>query len=146
MFYKESVEEKNRKTEIAELKKELKSIPMVDEFPKYARLERQIKKLSTESNKISQARSQSIVIRKCVLIFIVNFIQLLISGIVIWMYKSEPVVEIESKWVFPISSLLSMPSGSSGVISAFVWIIICRCAISQIHSIFFNDFGSKQSL
>ena len=46
----ESDEDRKKKQELTELKDELRTISMVDEFPRYARTERKINKLTADLN------------------------------------------------------------------------------------------------
>ncbi|CAH0386179.1 unnamed protein product [Bemisia tabaci] len=112
------------RAEINAIKAELQTVSMVDEFPKYARLQRKLnalkEQLSTTPNKITVAMNRMMV-------------DLFLQGSFVctnlfcfYMYRSVSVFKLPAEWLepHPIPRLVSWPSNEAGGISFLFWFTV----------------------
>lgn len=129
---KPSANENDLKEELKRLIKELQSLNMVDEFPKYARTERRINKLKSETQSIAQKRREVFLKMKLGVNVAYHILQVFVFICLIYNFRHEAVVVFPPEWLFPIGSLISFPSGVSGAVSTAVWIVVCRSTIPKL--------------
>jgi len=121
---RETEMEANLRRQVCDLKAELGSISMVDEFAKYAKIKRKVNKVTDELSHQSDMRSTyTLKVRLFVtaalytcMIFTVVYLH--------WYYRKEPVAVFPTEWLYPLSSLFSYPSGVPGAISLSAWLFI----------------------
>lgn len=110
--------------QLSELKAEIRSVNMVDEFAKYARVQRKIAtiedKLSSESTLQSTCRNICNYVI-CGILHTVNGIALFA---IMWFYSYEPLLKFPSYFFFPIGYFLSIPCGESGIVGITSWLVI----------------------
>ncbi|XP_054263658.1 guided entry of tail-anchored proteins factor 1-like [Macrosteles quadrilineatus] len=107
---------------LSELQKESTSIDMTNEFAKYARLQRKIIKVQEELKKEVSVHKEEEMKNKLILRIVVG----LVCIVMVYTYNSQPVVQLDPDWVYPVGSVLCWPGGQLGSISFMVW-----CAISN---------------
>ncbi|XP_035220855.1 guided entry of tail-anchored proteins factor 1-like [Stegodyphus dumicola] len=121
---RETEMEANLRRQVCDLKAELGSISMVDEFAKYAKIKRKVNKVTDELSHQSDIRSSyTLKVR-----FIATAALYTIMGFAIvfllWNYRKVPVAVLPEKWLYPLASVLSYPSGVPGGISLTAWLFI----------------------
>jgi len=117
--------------EIREHKRRLAAVSMTDEFPVYARIERQLNRLQAEHNALaSQTRTNELKMR-----VLITTITHSVTGVamlyVVWAYGSQPVVQLPPAALFPLGYLLAVPGCALGGISAASWIIISTSVVRR---------------
>uniref|UniRef100_A0A8D2PHP8 Guided entry of tail-anchored proteins factor 1 n=1 Tax=Zosterops lateralis melanops TaxID=1220523 RepID=A0A8D2PHP8_ZOSLA len=120
------------RAEIQTMKQELATISMMDEFARYARLERRINKMT------DKLKTHGTV--PCLLPFpkgkkhflflksILSRAALMIS--LIWKYYSEPVTVLPSKWLAPLERLVAFPTGVAGGVGITCWLVVCNKVVA----------------
>ncbi|KPP77902.1 Tail-anchored protein insertion receptor WRB-like [Scleropages formosus] len=126
-FQKDAEQEMEMRTEIQNMKRELATISMMDEFARYARLERKINKMTDklkthgkgdisghiESVKVKMRSAQLAKIKWVVKIFF-YVLQAALMICLIWTYYNDPVTVLPSKWITPLERVVAFPSGVAG--------------------------------
>ncbi|ELU05265.1 hypothetical protein CAPTEDRAFT_206893 [Capitella teleta] len=128
-----------RREEMKLLTKELTTINMANEFVRYARIERKINKLKTGIAETSKKNAQSALIVKVVVYSLFNIIRVVSFIYLIISYRYEPVLELPTDWLSPFGYFLSLPIGSTGCISLFVWIATCRAVMNTGLEVFLSS-------
>lgn len=125
IFFQETERAKSVREDIANVRTEMSRISMMDEFAKYARLQRKLIKmqdeLKAEKMSVNSSRFKFRVMISSVVTVVTRFLMLFM----LYMYRSEPVLILPVQWMSPFSSLISWPSQETGAVSVFLWIAIC---------------------
>ncbi|NXU13746.1 WRB protein, partial [Pardalotus punctatus] len=132
LLQKDAEQESQMRAEIQTMKQELATISMMDEFARYARLERKINKMT------DKLKTHGTV--PCVIPFpkgktfsvsgkhSVKSAALMIS--LIWKYYSEPVTVLPSKWLAPLERLVAFPTGVAGGVGITCWLVVCNKVVA----------------
>lgn len=132
-----SAHERELKAEEANVKAELATISMTDEFAKYARMQRRLNKVQDELKSLAASRLESQAKTKIVVLYATQFILGIITCCFVWMYKHVPVATFPPNWMKPFGALLSWPSGVDGGISIIMWMFcvghVARKAAKQLY-------------
>ncbi|XP_042906557.1 guided entry of tail-anchored proteins factor 1 isoform X2 [Parasteatoda tepidariorum] len=120
--------ENNLRRQVCDLKAELGSISMVDEFAKYAKIKRKINKATDELTHQSDVRTSYKM--RMHLIYTASLYAVLGCTVVflLWNYRKEPIVILPRNWLYPFESLLSYPSDVPGSISLTSWLFVTSTA------------------
>uniref|UniRef100_A0A8C0VCE1 Guided entry of tail-anchored proteins factor 1 n=1 Tax=Cyanistes caeruleus TaxID=156563 RepID=A0A8C0VCE1_CYACU len=102
------------RAEIQTMKQELATISMMDEFARYARLERKINKMTDKLKTHVKARTAQLAKIKWVINIVFYILQAALMISLIWKYYSEPVTVLPSKWLAPLERLVAFPTGVAG--------------------------------
>ncbi|XP_034189975.2 guided entry of tail-anchored proteins factor 1-like [Osmia lignaria lignaria] len=134
-FYTMNKQDIELRNELINLKQEMTGISIVDEFSKYAKLQRRYNKLeSTVKEQVNERLSS----RKKVQMYLTYGFRLL-NGlfmiILLYQHKNKPVITLPKGTLWPIQSLLSWPSYQEDSISLFMWLIIAKLVISTCKKI-----------
>lgn len=125
LLFQESNHIGNVREEIAETRKKMSQISMMDEFAKHARLQRKLIKLQDELKAEKMTVSSSRLKYKLIVGSGASLIMGLIMVFLIYMYRSEPVLVLPEKWLSPLSFIISWPSQHEGAVSGLFWISVC---------------------
>ncbi|GIY68326.1 guided entry of tail-anchored proteins factor 1 [Caerostris darwini] len=121
---RETEMEVNLRRQACDLKAELGSISMVDEFAKYAKIKRKVNKVTDELT--HQADLKSSYTMKVRIIASAALYALISSTVLflLWNYRKVPVVVLPENWLYPVGFLLTYPSDVAGGISLTSWLFI----------------------
>lgn len=121
IFFRDSLMEKNLRKQVTDLKTELGTINMTQEFVKYAKIQRKINKMTEELK--SRANTKTMLKLKVqVIVYGVCYVAMgLITTYLIWSYRYTPLAKIDSNLMFPIGAILSFPTGVEGAIGITCW-------------------------
>ncbi|KAJ3590905.1 hypothetical protein NHX12_008853 [Muraenolepis orangiensis] len=108
---KDAQQESEMRAELQEMKKEHSSISMMDEFARYARLERKINKMTDKLKTHVKSRTAQQAKMKWVVNIGFYILQAVLMVSLIWKYYAEPVTVLPSKWIAPVERLVAFPSG-----------------------------------
>ncbi|XP_077977359.1 guided entry of tail-anchored proteins factor 1-like [Glandiceps talaboti] len=122
---KDSEEEFSKHQELKDLRKDLYSISAQDEFARYARIQRKINKLTEELGQKSKNRSMVFMKYQWSVIAVLYALQVFVYLFLIWKYYQQPVVLLDPEWLFPIATVLSIPTGVSGAVGITCWLFVC---------------------
>uniref|UniRef100_A0A3Q3MZX6 Guided entry of tail-anchored proteins factor 1 n=1 Tax=Mastacembelus armatus TaxID=205130 RepID=A0A3Q3MZX6_9TELE len=145
MVQKDAEQESEMRAEIQEMKKEQSSISMMDEFARYARLQRKINKMTDklkthgERQKTAQQAKMKWIVN---IAFYILQAALMIS--LIWKYYSEPVTVVPSRWIAPVernpvlffkhTNWVSTPCLCccflSGGVGITCWLVVCNKVVT----------------
>lgn len=132
IFYQETESESHLRRQMSDLKAELATVSMADEFAKYAKIQRKIIKVTTELTNQNTSRSTLRMKVK----FYANMFLYSLSGLVIfyllWQYGNEQILHVQLQWLYPFDSLLLIKDvdGISGL-SVKCWMFIC-CTVAKV--------------
>uniref|UniRef100_A0A3P9KR51 Guided entry of tail-anchored proteins factor 1 n=1 Tax=Oryzias latipes TaxID=8090 RepID=A0A3P9KR51_ORYLA len=146
MIQKDAEQESEMRTEIQGMKMEQSSISMMDEFAKYARLERKINKttdkLKTHGEMQMAARDSHIRAGAEPRFYMLQctFAALMVS--LIWKYYSDPVTVVPSRWIAPVERLVAFPTGVPGGVGITCWLVVCN----KVVTLGFNVFNQRSQL
>jgi len=110
---------------------ELKAMSMVDEFAKYARLERQITNVKDQISVTSKRKSEAALKVSIIVRGVYYSVQILVFLSLLYMYRDIPVVTLPPSWIYPASFIISYPTNVDGAVSIVFWLFVCRSAVSQ---------------
>ncbi|XP_068967329.1 guided entry of tail-anchored proteins factor 1 [Bombus flavifrons] len=118
------------RNDLINLKQEMIGISMIDEFSKYAKLQRKYKKLeSTLKEKANERLSSRIKVQ-----ISVTYGFRILNGslmlILLYLYRNKPVIILPKGMLWPIQSLLSWPCYHEDSISLIMWLIIARLVVA----------------
>ncbi|XP_071667272.1 guided entry of tail-anchored proteins factor 1 isoform X1 [Patagioenas fasciata] len=114
LLQKDAEQESEMRAEIQNMKQELSTISMMDEFARYARLERKINKMTDKLKTHVKARTAQLAKIKWVINIVFYILQAALMISLIWKYYSEPVTVLPSKWLAPLERLVAFPTGVAG--------------------------------
>jgi len=124
---------KQRKDELLQLKKELSTISMTDEFARHAKLQRRVNAIqdaltieTTEATNKATADKNKF--------HSVCYGSLILSHLVVIMYhRSTPLFVLPVQWFGPINWIISFPTGVEGAVGFTFWLITCRRILNSLH-------------
>ncbi|KAM4701684.1 guided entry of tail-anchored proteins factor 1 [Discoglossus pictus] len=127
---KDAEQELQMRSEIQNMKKELSSFSMMDEFARYARLERKINKMTDKLKTHVKARTAQLSKIKWVVSIIFYMLQAALMITLIWKYYAEPVTVLPSKWIAPLERLVAFPTGIAGAVGITCWLVVCNKVVA----------------
>ncbi|XP_062843430.1 guided entry of tail-anchored proteins factor 1 [Trichomycterus rosablanca] len=130
IFQKDADQEMEMRTEIQNMRLELSSISMMDEFARYARLERKINKMTDKLKTHVNSRSAQQAKIKWVVNIIFYVLQAALMISLIWKYYADPVTVVPSKWIVPLERLVAFPSGVAGGVGITCWLVVCNKVVA----------------
>ncbi|XP_043927403.1 guided entry of tail-anchored proteins factor 1-like isoform X5 [Protopterus annectens] len=130
LLQKDAEQESGMRLEIQNMKQELSSISMMDEFARYARLERKINKMTDRLKTHVKARTAQLAKIKWVVNIVFYVFQAALMVTLIWKYYSEPVIVLPSKWVAPLERLVAFPTGIAGGVGITCWLVVCNKVVA----------------
>jgi len=132
-FFKLTTKEEEQITAALQIRKDMNSMSMVDEFAKYAKLQRRLNQitLDLESSATCRKNLQSRIYKWVlgIISVIIGVIYLSVVGII---GTTTPVFIVPKYWFFPVHTLLSYPTGIEGAISIPLWTLVTRNVVSLI--------------
>ncbi|XP_035384095.1 guided entry of tail-anchored proteins factor 1 [Electrophorus electricus] len=130
VLQKDAEQEMEMRSEIQNMRAELSSISMMDEFARYARLERKINKTTDKLKTHVKSRTA----QQAKIKWIVNIVFYLLQGALmvslIWKYYPVPVTVVPSKWIAPLERLVAFPSGVAGGVGITSWLVVCNKVVA----------------
>ncbi|XP_072116069.1 guided entry of tail-anchored proteins factor 1 isoform X1 [Mobula birostris] len=108
---KDGETELQMRIEIGNMKQELATISMMDEFARYARLERKINKMTDKLKTHVKTRTAQLAKIKWVVNIVFYIVQAALMISLIWKYYSEPVTVLPHKWIAPLERMVAFPTG-----------------------------------
>ncbi|XP_051253011.1 guided entry of tail-anchored proteins factor 1 [Dicentrarchus labrax] len=130
MVQKDAEQESEMRAEIQEMKKEQSSISMMDEFARYARLERKINKMTDKLKTHVKSRTAQQAKMKWVVNIVFYILQAAVMISLIWKYYSDPVTVVPSKWIAPVERLVAFPTGVAGGVGITCWLVVCNKVVT----------------
>uniref|UniRef100_A0A8C6ARK3 Guided entry of tail-anchored proteins factor 1 n=1 Tax=Monodon monoceros TaxID=40151 RepID=A0A8C6ARK3_MONMO len=114
VLQKDVKQESQMRAEIQGMKQELSTVSMMDEFARYARLERKINKMTDKLKTHVKARTAQLAKIKWVISVAFYILQAALMVTLIWTYYSVPVAVVPSRWITPLDRLVAFPTGVAG--------------------------------
>ncbi|KAM9388618.1 guided entry of tail-anchored proteins factor 1 [Phaethornis superciliosus] len=130
LLQKDAEQESQMRAEIQSMKQELSTISMMDEFARYARLERKINKMTDKLKTHVKARTAQLAKIKWVINIVFYILQAALMISLIWKYYSEPVTVLPSKWLAPLERLVAFPTGVAGGVGITCWLVVCNKVVA----------------
>ncbi|XP_054937722.1 guided entry of tail-anchored proteins factor 1-like [Physeter macrocephalus] len=115
VLQKDVEQESQMRAEIQGMKQELSTVNMMDEFARYARLERKINKMTDKLKTHVKARTAQLAKIKWVISVAFYTLQAALMVTFIWTYYSVPVTVVRSRWITPLDLLVAFPTGVAGL-------------------------------
>ncbi|XP_070567692.1 guided entry of tail-anchored proteins factor 1-like [Ptychodera flava] len=126
-YWKQQSEDESKKhQELTELRRQLNLISAKDEFAKYARTQRKINKLTDEMSQINKSKSVAMVKYQWMVTAVLYTIQVLLYLSLIWTYYNQPLVKLDPDWLFPMTTIVSIPTGIPGGVGITCWLVTCN--------------------
>ncbi|XP_048121448.1 guided entry of tail-anchored proteins factor 1 isoform X2 [Alosa alosa] len=130
VLQKDAEQEMEMRTQIQEMKKELSSISMMDEFARYARLERKINKMTNMLKTHVKSRTAHQAKMKWIVNIVFYILQAVLMISLIWKYYADPVTVVPSKWIAPLERLVAFPTGVAGGVGITCWLVVCNKVVA----------------
>lgn len=115
---------------IQTMKRELASVNMMDEFARYARLERKINKMTDALKTFVKSRTSLQAKMKWVVNIVYYVLQAVLMISLIWRYYADPVMVLPSKWISPLERMVAFPSGVAGGVGITCWLVVCNKVVA----------------
>ncbi|NWZ81393.1 WRB protein, partial [Poecile atricapillus] len=129
LLQKDAEQESEMRAEIQTMKQELATISMMDEFARYARLERKINKM-TDKLKTHGTVPYLLPFPKGKTFSVSEKHSAALMISLIWKYYSEPVTVLPSKWLAPLERLVAFPTGVAGGVGITCWLVVCNKVVA----------------
>ncbi|XP_020363810.1 tail-anchored protein insertion receptor WRB isoform X1 [Oncorhynchus kisutch] len=123
-------QERDMRAEIQEMKKEHNSVSMMDEFARYARLERKINKMTDKLKTHVKSRTAQQAKMKWMVNIGFYILQAALMISLIWKYYADPVTVVPSKWIAPLEQMVAFPSRVAGGVGITCWLVVCNKVVS----------------
>ncbi|XP_063812659.1 guided entry of tail-anchored proteins factor 1 [Pseudophryne corroboree] len=123
-------QEQQMRADIQIMRQELSNISMMDEFARYARLERKINKMTDKLKTHVKTRTAQLAKIKWVVSIVFYVLQAALMISLIWKYYAEPVIELPSKWIAPLERLVAFPTGIAGGVGITCWLVVCNKVVA----------------
>ncbi|XP_063061274.1 guided entry of tail-anchored proteins factor 1 [Engraulis encrasicolus] len=123
-------QETEMRAQIQDMKRELSGISMMDEFARYARLERKINKMTNMLKTHVKSRTAHQAKMKWIVNIVFYILQAALMISLIWKYYAEPVTVVPSKWIAPLERLVAFPSGVAGGVGITCWLVVCNKVVA----------------
>lgn len=130
LLQKDAEHESLMRSEIQNMKQELSTISMMDEFARYARLERKINKMTDKLKTHVKTRTAQLAKIKWVINIVFYILQATLMISLIWKYYSDPVTQVSSKWLAPLERLVAFPTGVAGGVGITCWLVVCNKVVA----------------
>ncbi|XP_024614022.1 tail-anchored protein insertion receptor WRB isoform X4 [Neophocaena asiaeorientalis asiaeorientalis] len=132
VLQKDAKQESQMRAEIQGMKQELSTVSMMDEFARYARLERKINKMTDKLKTHVKARTAQLAKIKWVISVAFYILQAALMVTLIWTYYSVPVAVVPSRWITPLDRLVAFPTGVAGGVGITCWILVCNKVVAIV--------------
>ncbi|VTJ65129.1 Hypothetical predicted protein [Marmota monax] len=132
VLQKDAEQESQMRAEIQDMKQELSTVNMMDEFARYARLERKINKMTDKLKTHVKARTAQLAKIKWVMSVAFYILQAALMISLIWKYYSVPVAVVPSKWITPLDRLVAFPTRVAGGVGITCWILVCNKVVAIV--------------
>lgn len=129
-FYAVDKHDMELRNELINLKQKMVGISIVDEFSKYAKLQRKYNKLEGELKDKANERSSSRMKVQLSATYGFRALNGLAMLILLYLYKNVPVIILPKGILWPLQNLLSWPCYEEDSISLFAWLIIARSVVA----------------
>ncbi|KAM3935842.1 guided entry of tail-anchored proteins factor 1 [Leptodactylus fuscus] len=130
LLQKDAEQEQQMRSDIQNMRQELSSISMMDEFARYARLERKINKMTDKLKTHVKSRTGQLAKIKWVVSIVFYVLQAALMISLIWKYYSEPVTKLPSKWIAPLERLVAFPTGIEDGVGITCWLVVCNKVVA----------------
>uniref|UniRef100_A0A9L0R4Z4 Guided entry of tail-anchored proteins factor 1 n=3 Tax=Equus TaxID=9789 RepID=A0A9L0R4Z4_HORSE len=132
VLQKDAEQESQMRAEIQDMKQELSTVNMMDEFARYARLERRINKMTDKLKTHVKARTAQLAKIKWVISVAFYILQAALMVSLIWKYYSVPVAVVPTKWITPLDRLVAFPTRVAGGVGITCWILVCNKVVAIV--------------
>ncbi|XP_046412392.1 guided entry of tail-anchored proteins factor 1-like [Neodiprion virginianus] len=129
---KEAESDRPLHRDLIELNRQMEQISMVDEFAKYARLQRQCNKLEAKLSTRVQALTMSRMKLRLFITYTIRILNGIIVAILLYLYRLEPIAVLPKDALWPLQNILSWPCPLENSVSLTMWLVISRLAISSL--------------
>lgn len=131
-FYTRSSEQdKEIRNNLINLQQEMVGISLLDEFSKYAKLQRKYDKLENELKEKANERQSFRMRVEMSITYSFRILNGLLILILLYLYRSNPVIILPKGVLWPLQSFLSWPSYHEDSISLVMWLLITRLVVSM---------------
>ncbi|XP_074601800.1 guided entry of tail-anchored proteins factor 1-like [Brevipalpus obovatus] len=121
IFFRESELESNLRKQITELKTELGTINMTQEFVKYAKIQRKINKMIEELKNQGNMKTMLKLKAQVIIYASVYIIVGTYTTYLIWSNRYKPLLILEPRVMHPFDYILRFPTGVDGAIGVTFW-------------------------
>ncbi|XP_053980259.1 guided entry of tail-anchored proteins factor 1-like [Hylaeus anthracinus] len=121
--------------DLVNLKHEMLGISIVDEFAKYAKLQRKCNKIEGILKETAYKRLSSRMKIQLFITYGFRILNGLFELILSYLYKNKPVIIFPKGMLWPIQNFLSWPCSQEDSISLIVWLVIARLVVSMCRKI-----------
>ncbi|KZC09473.1 PREDICTED: tail-anchored protein insertion receptor WRB-like [Dufourea novaeangliae] len=121
--------------DLMNLKQEMVGISIVDEFSRFAKLQRKCNKIEGILKETANKRLTSQMKVQLFVRYGFHLLNGLLLLVLSYIYRSTPVIVFPKGMLWPIHNLLSWPCYQEDSISLIMWIIIARLVVSACKKI-----------
>ncbi|XP_072763622.1 guided entry of tail-anchored proteins factor 1 [Anoplolepis gracilipes] len=118
------------RNELNSLKEEMAGLSIMNEFVKYAKLQRKYNQLENILKENVNQRLSWRLKLQILLIYSFRVLNGILILLLLYIYKKEPVIILSEGILWPIQDFLSWPCQHENAISLLAWIMIVRLGVS----------------
>ncbi|XP_065212485.1 guided entry of tail-anchored proteins factor 1-like [Planococcus citri] len=133
-FCKKSQLENDLEREISDIKAKMDAISMVDEFAKYAKLQRKLNRLQEDLKVESKESKELFNSMKYITQFAVDLFFNGICFYIIYSNLNTPLLYINPQWLTPFNGVVGWPSNKAGDMGILFWYIVVKNVMKKIRS------------
>lgn len=111
--------------QLSDLKAELGSISMANEFAKYMKIERKANKLKDDLKSRNNQRTLNRIKMRIISYAIFYAIFGILTSYMVWSYRYTPILRISTDQLFPLNYILAFPTGEKDAIGIMPWLGLC---------------------
>ncbi|XP_025264899.1 tail-anchored protein insertion receptor WRB-like isoform X2 [Camponotus floridanus] len=118
------------RNELNDLKEKMTGLSIMNEFAKYAKLQRRCNQLENILKKNMDERLSWRLKLQMLLTYSFHILNGILILLLLYIYKKEPVIILSEGTLWPLQDVLSWPCQHENAISLLVWIMIVRLGVS----------------
>ncbi|XP_017881974.1 tail-anchored protein insertion receptor WRB-like [Ceratina calcarata] len=128
-FYTRSKQDVELRNDLINVKQEMGGVSILDEFSKYAKLQRRYNKLENELKEKANERQWFRMKVEAYITYSFRILNGILILILLYLYGNKPVIILPKGILWPLQSLLSWPCYHEDSISLVMWLVIARLVV-----------------
>ncbi|XP_065223231.1 guided entry of tail-anchored proteins factor 1-like [Planococcus citri] len=145
-FCKKSQLQNDLEREITDIKVKMDAISMVDEFAKYAKLQRKLNRLQQDFKVESKENKELFSSMKYITQFAADLFFNGICFYIIYSNLNTPLLHVNPQWFTPFNGVIGWPSDKAGDMGILFWYIVAKNVMKKIRSQVSREQNSTNSL
>ncbi|XP_078488731.1 guided entry of tail-anchored proteins factor 1-like [Ciona intestinalis] len=128
------MQKKELQMDLKQKLEEQSEIDMMDQFAKYARLQRKIDAVKDEIQKIKDSTSNKMLFIKSIITWTLRLVIGFSFLYIMFFHKHDAVLQYPKEWAGPdiLAKIVAFPTGEIGAVGGVFWLIACQSTVGAI--------------